>query len=140
VVKLIETGKVKDMADIFTLTRGDILEAVTKKDRKTKAEPPGKIAENLLASIDNARNRPLHRLITALGIRGVGEVMAADLARHYPDLEALSRASVDEPQEIEGRSNIAKASWTGSRGRQPEPVGQAEGGRGLSRFPSLSLQ
>ncbi len=45
VEKLIETGKVKDVADIFTLSREDILEAVTKKDRKTKAEPPGKIAD-----------------------------------------------------------------------------------------------
>jgi DNA ligase (NAD+) len=110
VVKLIETGKVKDVADIFTLTRDDILEAVTKKDRKTKSKPPGKIADNLLASIDTAKNRPLNRLITSLGIRGVGEVMAADLARNYPDLDALSRANADELQEIEGVGpNIANA-------------------------------
>jgi DNA ligase (NAD+) len=109
-VKLIETGKVKDVADIFTLKREDILEAVTKKERKTKAEPPGKIADNLLASIDTAKSRPLNRLLTSLGIRGVGEVMATDLARHYPDLEALSRATVEELQEIDGVGpNIAEA-------------------------------
>ena len=39
------------MADIYTLTRESILEAVTKKDRKTEKEPPGKIADNLLAAI-----------------------------------------------------------------------------------------
>ena len=110
VEKLIETGKVKDVADIFTLTREDILDAVTKKDRKTKAEPPGKIAENLLESIEAAKSRPLNRLITSLGIRGVGEVMATDLARHYPDMEALSKATTDELQEIEGVGpNIAEA-------------------------------
>jgi len=110
VEKLIETGKVKDMADIFALTRGDILEAVTKKDRKTKAEPPGKIAENLLASINTAKDRPLNRLLASLGIRGVGEVMSFDLARHYPDLGALSRATATELQEIEGVGpNIAEA-------------------------------
>lgn len=110
VEKLIETGNVKDVADIFTLTREDILEAVTKKDRKTKAEPPGKIAENLLESINTARGRPFNRLLASLGIRGVGEVMAADLVRHYPDLEALSRATADELQEIEGVGpNIAEA-------------------------------
>jgi DNA ligase (NAD+) len=49
-------------------------------------------------------------LLTSLGIRGVGEVMASDLARHYPDLEALSRATVEELQEIEGVGpNIAEA-------------------------------
>ena len=61
-----------------------------------------KKADNLLAAIDASRQQSLARLITALGIRGVGEVMAADLARFYPDLEALSRASLEELQTIEG--------------------------------------
>ncbi len=51
VEKLIDTGAIKDVADIYTLTRESILEAVTKKDRKTEKEPPGKIADNLLAAI-----------------------------------------------------------------------------------------
>ena len=102
VEKLIETGKVKDVADIYYLKRTDILEAVTKKERKTEKEPPGKIADNLLASIEASKTRPLARLIAALGIRGAGEVSAADLARHFIDLEAISRASADELQEIDG--------------------------------------
>jgi DNA ligase (NAD+) len=109
VEKLIDTGAVKDVADIFTLSRGQILEAVTRKDRKTKKEPPGKLAENLLASIQAAEGRSLQRLITALGIRGVGEVMAADLARAYTDLDALSKASIDELLQIDGVGpNIAQ--------------------------------
>ncbi|MGE5249608.1 MAG: NAD-dependent DNA ligase LigA, partial [Bacteroidota bacterium] len=51
VEKLIETGKVRDVADLYTLTRADILESVTRKDRKSKNEPPGKLADNMLASI-----------------------------------------------------------------------------------------
>jgi DNA ligase (NAD+) len=102
VEKLIETGKVRDVADIYTLTRANILEAVTKKDRKTEKEPPGKIADNLLASIAASRSRSLGRLITALGIRGVGEVSATDLARRFPDLDALAKASADEIQQIDG--------------------------------------
>ncbi len=47
VEKLIDSGAIKDVADIYTLTRESILEAVTKKDRKTDKEPPGKIADNL---------------------------------------------------------------------------------------------
>ena len=102
VEKLIETGKVKDVADIYRLRRADILEAVTKKDRKTEKEPPGKIADNLLASIEASKARPLSRLIAALGIRGVGEVSAADFARHFTDLDALSKASADALQAIDG--------------------------------------
>ncbi|MGC8856634.1 MAG: NAD-dependent DNA ligase LigA, partial [Anaerolineae bacterium] len=102
VEKLIEAGKVKDVADLYSLTREDILEAVTKKDRKTEKQPPGKIADNLLAAIEASKSRPLARLIAALGIRGVGEVSAAELASHFGDLEALSKASVEDLQQIEG--------------------------------------
>jgi DNA ligase (NAD+) len=102
VAKLIETGKVKDVADIYYLKRADILEAVTKKERKTEKEPPGKIAENLLASIEASKTRSLGRLITALGIRGAGEVSATDLADRFADLDALSRASAEDLQQIAG--------------------------------------
>lgn len=114
VEKLIETGAVKDVADIYTLSRADILKAVTKADRKTKKEPPGKIAENLLVSIESSRARPLNRLIIALGIRGVGEVVAGDLARALGDLDALSHASAEQLQSLEGIGpNIAEqiADW-----------------------------
>ncbi len=100
VEKLIETGKVKDVADIYYLKRADILEAVTKKERKTEKEPPGKIAENLLASIEASKSRSLARLIAALGIRGAGEVSAADLAGRFTDLDALSKASAEDLQQI----------------------------------------
>ena len=102
VEKLIESGKVRDVADIYILKRADILEAVTKKDRKTDKEPPGKIADNLLASIEISKSRSLARLIAALGIRGVGDVSASDLSRHFTDLEALAKASAEDLQEIAG--------------------------------------
>jgi len=110
VEKLIETGLVKDVADIYTLTREDILEAVTKKDRKTETAPPGKIADNLLAAIETSRRQPLQRLITALGIHSVGEVSAADLSRHFPSLDLLRVASGDQLQMVDGVGpNIAAA-------------------------------
>jgi DNA ligase (NAD+) len=110
VEKLIETGLVQDVADIYALTRKDILEAVTKKDRKTKSEPPGKIADNLLAAIETSKQQPLNRLITALGIRGVGEVVAGDLAHHFTSLDLLAKASAEDLQIIEGIGpNIAEA-------------------------------
>ena len=54
--------------------------------------------------------RPLARLITALGIRGVGEVMAVDLSRNFLNLDELSKASIHDLQMIEGIGpNIAQA-------------------------------
>ena len=102
VEKLIETGKVKDVADIYSLKRVDILEAVTKKERKTEKEPPGKIADNLLASITTSKSRSLARLITALGIHGVGEVSARDLARNFVDLDTLAKAGAEDVEQIKG--------------------------------------
>lgn len=112
--KLIKTGAVKDVADLYLLKRADILTAVTKEERKTKAEPPGKIAENLLAAIEASRTQPLNRLLTALGIHGIGEVAAADLARHFADLDVLSLATAEDFQAIEGfgpNTATAIADW-----------------------------
>jgi NAD-dependent DNA ligase (contains BRCT domain type II) len=52
----------------------------------------------------------LNRLITALGIHGVGEVSAADLSRHFPSLDLLAAASADQLQSVDGVGpNIAEA-------------------------------
>ncbi len=110
VKKLIESEKISDVADIYTLTREDILDAITKKDRKTKSAPSGKNADNLLTAIIESKKQPLSRLIAALGIHGVGEVMAKDLSRAFGSLSALSQASADELQQIEGVGpNIAES-------------------------------
>jgi DNA ligase (NAD+) len=116
VEKLIETSAIRDVADIYTLTREDILTAVTKKDRKTEKEPPGKIADNLLAAIQVSRGQPLSRMLTALGVHGVGEVSAADLSRAFPSLDLLAKADVDQLQMVNGVGpNIAEAivDWFG---------------------------
>ncbi len=61
-------------------------------------------------AIDELKNQSLPRLITALGMRGVGEVSARDLASHFGNLDALSKATVDDLQQIEGIGpNIAEA-------------------------------
>jgi DNA ligase (NAD+) len=110
VEKLIESGLVMDVADIYKLNRKDILEVLTKKDRKTESAPPGKIADNLLAAIETSRRQPLSKLITALGIHGVGEVSAADLSRHFPSLDLLAAASAEQLQTVDGVGpNIAEA-------------------------------
>jgi DNA ligase (NAD+) len=100
-IQLIEAGLVRDVADLFTLKKEQLLELEGFAEKK---------AENLLNSLEQARGQGLSRLISALGIRGVGSVMAFDLARHYPDLDTLAKATEAELQGIEGVGpNIAKA-------------------------------
>ena len=121
VTKLIETGAVKDVADIYYLDRKKILDAVTRKDRKTEKEPPGKIADNLLDAIQVSRQQPLSRLITALGIRGVGEVSAVDLSRAFPSLDLLAKADEAQLQMVSGVGpNIAAGivDWFGRERNQ----------------------
>lgn len=93
VEQLVETGMVKDVADLYTLTKEDLLKLEGFADKK---------ADNLLSAIQDSRQQPLSRLITALGIRGVGEVMAADLTETYSDLDALSQTTLEALQKIEG--------------------------------------
>lgn len=101
VEQLISAGLIKDVADLYTLKRESLLDLEGFADKK---------ADNLLEAIAASRNRPLSRLLAALGIRGVGEVAAGDLARIYPDLDALTQTTVDELQQIEGIGpNIAEA-------------------------------
>lgn len=102
VEKLIESNAIQDIGDIYSLTQSQIMAALTKRDRKDEKDPPGKIAENLLIAINASRHQPLSRFITALGIKGVGEVAALDLAEHFGSIENLSNASLTDLQNIEG--------------------------------------
>jgi DNA ligase (NAD+) len=101
VEQLVAAGLVKDVADLYTLRREDLLKLEGFAEKK---------ADNLLASIAASRQQPLPRLLNALGIRGVGEVVAADLARVFPNLDLLACASLDDLQQVEGVGpNIAQA-------------------------------
>ncbi len=101
VEQLVAAGLVKDIADLYTLRREDLLKLEGFADKK---------ADNLLASIEASRQQPLSRLLNALGIRGVGEVVAADLVKYFPDLDSLAQASLGDLQQVEGIGpNIAQA-------------------------------
>jgi DNA ligase (NAD+) len=98
---LIEGGLVKDVADLYTLRQGDLLELEGFAEKKER---------NVLNAIAASRSQPLNRLINALGIRGVGEVVASVLSKHYEDLGTLSHAALHELQTIDGVGpNIASA-------------------------------
>ncbi len=66
--------------------------------------------QRILEAIEQSKNQPLDRLITALGIRGVGEVVSGTLADHYRDLDALNQTSLEDLENIPGIGpNIAQA-------------------------------
>ncbi len=112
VEQLIESGLVKDVADLFTLKKEQLLELEGFAEKK---------AGNLLKSLEQAKGQSLNRLLAALGIHGVGEVMAGDLSRAFGDLSALSKASADELRQIEGVGpNIAESivDWFSQPGNQ----------------------
>lgn len=101
VEQLVDSGFIKDVADLYSLKHEDLLGLEGFAEKK---------ADNLLQSIELSKNQSLPRLVNALGIRGVGEVGAGDLARTFSDLDMLSDASYDELQTVEGIGpNIAQA-------------------------------
>lgn len=93
VEQLAESGLVKDVADLYRLTKADVLQLEGFAEKK---------ADNLIEGIQASKKQPLTRLIIGLGIRGVGEVAAADLANKFSDLAELSTAKSAQLQQMEG--------------------------------------
>jgi len=91
--QLVDTGRVKDFADLYTLTGAEI----GALDRFAE-----KSAENLVRAIGASRERGLARLLNALGIRLVGERVAQLLATRYGSLDAIAAASESELGEVHG--------------------------------------
>ena len=90
---LIESGLVRDVADLYYLEAEQLLEL----DRMAE-----KSVSNLLASIDASRDRPLARVLTALGIGHVGGEVAELLARHFRSIDALAAATDEHLTAIDG--------------------------------------
>jgi len=82
---------VKDIAGLYDLKQ-EQLAALEKMGEKSAA--------NILRSIENSKDRPLLRLIYALGIRHIGEEMAGVLAGRFHSIDRLAQASRDELMEI----------------------------------------
>src|ERR1700686_1351342 len=91
VTQLTERGLVKNVADIYKLTKADLL---------SLERVGGKSAQNILNEIENSKNLPLERVIYGLGIRFVGEHTAQFLAEHFGSMEALEKAAQQELEEV----------------------------------------
>jgi DNA ligase (NAD+) len=86
---LLQEGLVKDVADLYELKN--------KKAQLLKIERMAeKSVDNMLSAIEKSKDRPLARLIFALGIRHVGEEMAEILAGHFGSMDRLAKAPREE--------------------------------------------
>ena len=90
-IQLIDTGLIQTVADIFTLTKEDIISLEGFKDKSS---------ENLIQAIQNAKNVTLPKFIFSLGIHHVGEETAIALANHFQSLTNIMNASQEELNEI----------------------------------------
>ncbi|MFA5987511.1 MAG: NAD-dependent DNA ligase LigA [Candidatus Paceibacterota bacterium] len=98
---LVENQLISGPVDIFDLKEEDLVDL------------PGlgeKSAKNLLEAVDKARFVALPRLLISLSIDQVGEETAYDLAEHFETIEAVSRASVDDLQKINGVGSVVAES------------------------------
>jgi DNA ligase (NAD+) len=91
--QFVKEGLLKDVADFYYLQREDILSLEGFAEKST---------DNLLAAIEASKQRPVWRLITALGIRFVGGTVAQLLTEHYSSIDELMAATQEELQTIEG--------------------------------------
>src|SRR5581483_724276 len=101
VAALVEAKLVHDLADIYALTKDQVLTL----DRFADIS-----ASNLVKAVAAAKKPELPRFIFGLGIRHVGVQTAIDLAEHFHDIDKLAHATIDDLQEVPGVGDIVAES------------------------------
>ena len=104
VESLVDSGLVKDLADLYTLKLEDALSL----ERFAELS-----AKNLINAISVSKNPKLERFIFGLGIRHVGQQTAIDLAEYFGSLEKLTTATLSELESIEGVGDVVAESILG---------------------------
>ena len=95
--QLVDEGLVGEYADIFTLTKDDLLPLEGFQEKS---------ADNLISAIADARRVPLHRLLFGVSIDGVGEEVAIVLADHFGTLKKIHAARVEQLEVIHGVGGV----------------------------------
>ncbi len=101
VIALVDAGLVKDLADIYTITKDQILQI----DRFAEVS-----ANKLVAAIADKRNPTIERFVYGLGIRHVGVQTAIDLVNNFESLDKLRDATIDELRLVDGVGEIVAES------------------------------
>lgn len=100
---LLESGAIEDESGIFSLTTKELgsIGFFIKKDGSLSAT-----AEKFLAALEEAKERPLWRVLVALSIRHVGPTAAKALEQSFGSIDAISSATVAELSAIEGVGEV----------------------------------
>ena len=103
VFALSDAGLVADVGDLYSVTVEQLLTLEGFAELS---------AQNLVASIQASRSRPLPKLLTALGIKNLGPAAAESLASEFGSLEAIAIATADELSAVDGVGGVIAASIT----------------------------
>jgi DNA ligase (NAD+) len=101
VVALVDSGLVKDLADIFTITNQQLLQLDRFAERS---------AQKLIDAIALKKQPPLERFIFGLGIRHVGAQTAVDLAKKFESIDKIKFAGMDAFLAIDGVGTVVAES------------------------------
>ena len=115
---LLDSKIINDESELFNLTESKLIKSdfFRKKDGSAGAN-----VKKLLDALENAKSRPLWRVIVALSIRHVGPTAAQALANHFKSIEAISNASTDELSDVDGVGGVIAESivdWFGIKWHQ----------------------
>ena len=92
VALLVNEGLIRNYADLYELTADQIIHL----DRMAE-----KSADNLVNGVQASKDVPFERVLFGLGIRYVGETVAKKLAKHYKSIEALSKATLEDLEQVD---------------------------------------
>ena len=98
---LVDAGLVRDLADIYKLTKDDLLQL----ERFAEIS-----AQKLIDAIADKKHPNLERFLYGLGIRHIGAQTAIDLANRFESIERLALATIDELREVDGVGEIVAES------------------------------
>ncbi|MFF0292472.1 NAD-dependent DNA ligase LigA [Kitasatospora sp. NPDC004615] len=93
IVQLVVQGSIEDFADLFTLTRDQLLTLDRMGDKR---------ADNLMAAIEAAKTQPLNRVFCALGVLGTGRSMSLRIAAHFGSMQAIRDADSVALEQVDG--------------------------------------
>ena len=88
---LYDTGLIKDVADLYSLTFSKLYGL--SNDKVSFKE---KTAQNIIDALEKSKSVPFERVLFALGIRNVGEVVAKTIVAEYHDIDSIIQASIEE--------------------------------------------
>ncbi|MEG1840550.1 MAG: NAD-dependent DNA ligase LigA [Raoultibacter sp.] len=108
VTRLIDAGRLSDVADYYTLDEYDLTTLDMGRVKK-EGEPihlGAVVAKKLVAALELSKTRPFARVLFGLGVRHVGKTTAEQIVKALPSIEALRAATQDQLAAIDGVGTI----------------------------------